>query len=464
MSFDVSQIKGLTADSRAVKPGWLFAALPGVKADGRDFITDAVARGASAILAPEGADVPSNVELITASNPRKVFAHLAADFYARQPEHIVAVTGTNGKTSVVSFAEQLWKKLGQRGESLGTLKGGMTTPDPVSLHAQLAELADAGVTHLAMEASSHGLDQYRLDGVRLEAAGFTNLSHDHLDYHGDMENYLQSKTRLFAELLPESGVAVLNADVPEFPVLEKTCDERGVKIVSYGRAGHDLKLISTRPDGQGQKLELGVLGAHKDVRLPLVGEFQVMNVLCALGLVIACDPNHKERYIEALERLEGVPGRLQCIPGHPKGAVYVDYAHTPDALENVLTALRPHTRGDLVCVLGCGGERDKNKRPVMGAIAAAHAERVIVTDDNPRNEDPSAIRAAIRAAAPNAREIADRREAIKQALSELETGDVLVIAGKGHEQGQIFADRTERFDDAEEAGKAIAYLTNNQKA
>lgn len=478
MTLDLSKLKGLTADSRAVKQGYLFAALPGSRTDGRHYIDDAIRAGARVILTSKnpslhGSSVQSqdytheacddDVKFIFDQNPRKAFAHLAAEFYARQPEHIVAVTGTNGKTSVVTFVEQLWKSAGIKAESLGTLKGGMTTPDPVSLHAHLADFTGAGITHLAMEASSHGLDQFRLDGVTLEAAGFTNLSHDHLDYHGDMGSYLQSKARLFAEVLPEGGVAVLNADVPEFERLNAICAERGIKTISYGRKGHDLKLLSLKPTPQGQDMELGLMGAHKDVHLPLVGEFQAMNALCALGLVLAKDPARKEDYSEALEKLQGAPGRLQRIPSHPKGAVYVDYAHTPDALENILTALRPHTKGKLACVFGCGGDRDKDKRPVMGAIAASHADRTIVTDDNPRGEVPENIRAQILTGAPGAREIADRREAIKQAVSELETGDVLVIAGKGHEQGQIFADRTEHFDDAEEAGKAIAYLKNTNE-
>ncbi|HOO80882.1 MAG TPA: UDP-N-acetylmuramoyl-L-alanyl-D-glutamate--2,6-diaminopimelate ligase [Alphaproteobacteria bacterium] len=474
MNFDVSTIKGLSEDSRAVKKGYLFAALPGCKVDGRDYINAAIEHGASVILAPEGTQLPpgvKDVKLLTDPNPRQALAKLAAQFYARQPEHIAVVSGTNGKTSTTLFVQQLWTAAGYNAASLGTLgvrcagvvkSGAMTTPGPVALQAGLAELAAEGVTHLAMEASSHGLDQYRLDGVEFEAAGFTNLSHDHLDYHGSMEEYFTAKARLFEELLPESGVAVLNADIPEFEKLQEICKRRGVKILSYGHHGKDLKILSVKPAGHGQDLELGITGAHKDITLPLVGEFQVMNALCALGLVIANDPAKKEIYIEALEKLQGAPGRLQLVPGHPGAAVYVDYAHTPDALENILKALRPHTKGKLVCVFGCGGNRDKAKRPVMGAVAGQYADLTIVTDDNPRGENPADIRAAILSSVPSSQQIADRREAITTAITQLETGDVLVIAGKGHEQGQIFASHTTHFDDVEEAGKAIAYLEHQE--
>ncbi|MEZ5814932.1 MAG: UDP-N-acetylmuramoyl-L-alanyl-D-glutamate--2,6-diaminopimelate ligase [Alphaproteobacteria bacterium] len=460
---DISTLKGLTQDSREVKPGYLFAALPGVKADGRDFIPAAIERGATAILAGQGTQLPEgtkNVTLATDQNPRRAFAKFAAGFYRHQPEYIVAVTGTNGKTSVVTFAQQLWEAAGCKASSLGTLKGKMTTPDPVALHAELADLSTAGITHLAIEASSHGLDQCRLDGVNLAAAGFTNLSHDHLDYHKDMDAYFAAKARLFAALLEPGKTAVLNADSAHFERLEEICKDRGLKIVSYGHRGRDLKIISAKPASHGQKLELGLFGAHRDITLPLVGEFQVMNALCALGLVVSGDPENKNLYIEALEKLKNVPGRLQLVPGHPKGAaIYVDYAHTPDALENVLKALRPHTGGKLVCVFGCGGDRDKAKRPVMGAIASTYADSVIVTDDNPRSENPADIRAEILAATSGAQEIGDRREAIHKTINALEAGDVLVIAGKGHEQGQIFATRTDHFDDVEEARAAIEHFT-----
>lgn len=462
---DISSLKGVTQDSRQVKRGYLFAALPGTKVDGRDYIQAAIDHGATAVLAPEGVGLPdgvSGVELITDANPRKKLAEIASEFYARQPENIIAVTGTNGKTSVVTFAEQLMKAAGHKATSLGTLKGKMTTPDPVSLHAELADLSAAGITHLALEASSHGLDQYRLDGVKIKAAGFTNLSHDHLDYHDTMEAYFAAKSRLFSEVLPSGAHAHINADLEQSEALVKICEERRLNITTYGRKGKEFKILDVKPLAHGQRVELGILGVHKDITLPLVGEFQVMNALCALGLVIAQDPDHRTQYIQAMEKLEGAAGRLQLVPNHPKGAVYVDYAHTPDALENVLKALKPHTEGKLVCVFGCGGDRDKAKRPVMGSIASTYADTVIVTDDNPRGENPADIRAQILATAGHAQEIDDRRQAIGTAIQKLDVGDVLIIAGKGHEQGQIFADHTDPFDDVSEAKQAIESLNQNK--
>lgn len=462
-------LKGITQDSRAVKPGYLFAALSGKKTDGRQFIGDAIGRGAVAVLGGPEAALPAGCEgvrLIVDENPRRALAQLAAAFYARQPEHVVAVTGTNGKTSTALFTQQLWEAAGHKAASLGTLgvrargldkTGFMTTPDPVTLHAELADLADAGITHLAIEASSHGLDQYRLDGLRVKAAGFTNLSRDHLDYHPDMESYFRAKARLFSELLPTDGVAVLNADVPEFSRLDEVCKDKGVKVISYGFAAKDFKIIDFEPVEGGQNLELEIMGKTYGVALPLVGAFQAMNALCALGLAIAVDESRAGDYVQALSSLQGAPGRLQKVPGCPSGVgVYVDYAHTPDALENVLKALRPHVSGRLLCVFGCGGDRDRGKRPVMGKIASDLADAVIVTDDNPRSENPEEIRAQILGgASEKAVEIEGRRQAIAKAVKMLRNGDVLVIAGKGHEQGQIFRDRTEPFDDVSEAAAAI---------
>lgn len=326
----------------------------------------------------------------------------------------------------------------------------MTTPDPVSLHAELTELAKAGIDHLAMEASSHGLEQHRLDGVRIAAAGFTNLTHDHLDYHGTMDDYLMAKVRLF-ELLSADGIAVLNADAPEFEFLKSRCGAR--RVLSYGFKGKDLRFVSRNAVAEGQSVELEIYGARHKLVLPLVGAYMAMNALCAYGMAQTDD-------IAALSRLQGAPGRLQAVSGHPRGAaVYVDYAHTPDALARVLEALRPHTSGKLVCVFGCGGDRDPLKRPIMGRIAAQQADLAIITDDNPRSEKPEAIRAAIRGSAGfRIKEIADRREAINYAIEQLQSGDVLVIAGKGHEQGQIFADHTDHFDDVEEATNSIKHL------
>lgn len=478
---DIHTLKGLTQDSREVRPGWLFAALPGSRADGAAYIADAVRAGASAVLAGPGTILPrgcENARLLVDENPRRALALIAAAFHARQPACVAAVTGTNGKTSTALFTRQIWESAGHRAASMGTLgiqarglekPGAMTTPGPVALHAELAGLADAGVTHLAMEASSHGLDQHRLDGVKLRAAGFTNLSRDHLDYHPDMESYFLAKARLFAGLLPEGGTAVLNADIPEFSRLHDICMERKIKVISYGFSATDLKILSLEPSGGGQNLELEIMGTRHGVSLPLVGGFQAMNALCALGLALAgdCVENDTVRigeYVRALSTLQGAPGRLQAVPGTPPGiGVYVDYAHTPDALETVLKALRPHVKeagaggtGRLVCVFGCGGDRDRGKRPVMGEIAALLADTLIVTDDNPRSENPADIRAQVMAGAgEQATEIEGRHAAIAAAVGGLEPGDVLVIAGKGHERGQIFSDRTEPFDDVAEAAAAI---------
>jgi UDP-N-acetylmuramoyl-L-alanyl-D-glutamate--2,6-diaminopimelate ligase len=469
------EIAGLTQDSRAVKPGYLFAALPGTKTDGGKFIADAVAAGATAVLAPAGTRLPEGVALVPSDDPRRELGAIAAAFYGAQPRVIAAVTGTNGKTSTAHFTRQLWQALGYKAASLGTLglqgagvgkSGAMTTPDPVTLHATLAEIADKGITHLAMEASSHGLDQHRLDSVRVTAAGFTNITRDHLDYHADMDAYLGAKLRLFADILAPEGAAVLNADIPEFDRIDSACGKR--VVIDYGYQGHFIRLVSCTPRADGQDVEIEILGAPHSFHLPLVGEFMTMNALCALGLVIADFRDDGEieeaagELVSALARLEGAPGRLQLVPGHPRGAVYVDYAHTPDALENILKALRRHAQGRLICVMGCGGDRDPGKRPLMGRIAAELADLAIVTDDNPRTEDAAKIRAQVMEGAKGATEIGDRREAIRRAVAETGEGDVLVIAGKGHEQGQIIGTRTEPFDDADEARQAIAIIKGEQ--
>ncbi|MBF0561544.1 MAG: UDP-N-acetylmuramoyl-L-alanyl-D-glutamate--2,6-diaminopimelate ligase [Alphaproteobacteria bacterium] len=475
---DISDLKilGLTEDSRRVEPGFLFAALPGATADGRAFIAAAVSRGAVAILAPTGTVVDPVVlgraRLITSDDPRHVFALLAARFHAPQPETVVAVTGTNGKTSVCSFARQLWTQLGHAGASIGTLgvmapdqvlPGGLTTPDPVKLHATMADLARRGIAHLAMEASSHGLDQRRLDGVRIAAAAFTNLTRDHLDYHTDMDHYLAAKRRLFAELLPAGATAVLNADDPMFAELKDACDIADLSVIAYGATGMEIRLMDSSSTATGQVLVIRVLGREHSLHLPLAGRFQAMNALCALGLVLATG-GEPQASVEAIRHLEGVPGRLQRVATRAGGApVYVDYAHTPDALETVRTALRPHPRRHLSLVFGCGGDRDRGKRPQMGAIAHRLADLAIVTDDNPRSEDPAAIRREILSACPGAREIADRATAIQEAISELGSDDVLVIAGKGHERGQIVGSIVYPFDDAEASRDAIAILEHGAK-
>jgi UDP-N-acetylmuramoyl-L-alanyl-D-glutamate--2,6-diaminopimelate ligase len=457
-------IAGLTSDSRAVEPGWLFAALPGTKADGRAFVADAVRRGAVAVLGPVGTAAPDGIAVIEDENPRLRLALLAARFYGQQPATVAAVTGTNGKTSTVQFARQLWALLGHKAASLGTLGitapgmdryGSLTTPDTVSLHRALAELADAGIDHLAMEASSHGLDQYRLDGVKVAAAGFTNLSRDHLDYHGSMEVYLAAKAMLFDRVLPPGGAAVLNADTPEFTPLSELCARRGHRLIGYGAQAKELVLADLLPLPHGQRLKLEVFGRVHDIRLPLAGRFQCMNVLCALGLVIGTGADADDA-TAVLEKLGGVHGRLELVANHPSGApVYVDYAHTPDALETVLRALRPHAERKLVVVFGCGGDRDRGKRPVMGELASRLADRAIVTDDNPRTEVAAAIRRDVLAGCPDAEEIGDRAEAIRTAIRDLAEGDVLVIAGKGHEQGQTVGTEVLPFDDVEVTRAAV---------
>ncbi|MBS7697908.1 MULTISPECIES: UDP-N-acetylmuramoyl-L-alanyl-D-glutamate--2,6-diaminopimelate ligase [unclassified Chelatococcus] len=461
-------IAGLTADSRAVQPGFLFVAVPGTKADGLAFAGDAVRRGAVAIVGegPRPAGIPADIAFAQVANVRRVLALAAARFYPRQPETIVAVTGTSGKSSVAEFTRQIFASLGHQAASLGTIGvvapggavyGSLTTPDPVALHRTLDQLARDGVTHLAMEASSHGLDQHRLDGVRLTAGGFTNLGRDHLDYHPTVEAYLQAKLRLFTDLLPDGATVVVNADAPESRAVADVARARGLRLLSVGEAGVDLKLARIEQQGFDQMLSVSHGSGIAKVRLPLAGDFQASNALVAAGLAIATreDPH---QVLAALEGVSGVKGRMERVATAKGALVIVDYAHKPDALDHVLTALRPYATGKLVVVFGAGGDRDQGKRPIMGRIAAERADVVIVTDDNPRSEDPATIRAAILAAAPGAREIGDRAEAIRTAVAELTAGDVLVIAGKGHETGQIIGTKTLPFSDHDAVTEAIAAL------
>jgi UDP-N-acetylmuramoyl-L-alanyl-D-glutamate--2,6-diaminopimelate ligase len=465
--WESTEIKALTADSRAVEPGSLFAALAGSRSDGRTFIPQAIERGAAAILAdPSLAGQDFGRPLILDAVPRRRLALLAARWYGRQPAAVVAVTGTSGKTSVAHLTRQIWASLGLAAGALGTLglqaprvalPGGLTTPDSIRLQALLAELATAGIDHLALEASSHGLDQHRLDGVRLKAAAFTNLSRDHFDYHHTEAAYFAAKARLFETLLPAGGTAVLNADVPEFGPLSKICRTRGIDVLDYGSEAEKLRLLGQEQRPDGQRLILAVDGVEHMIETALVGGFQAANLLAAIGLVLASGALPPAEVIAAAKEVRGVPGRLELIGRHASGApVFVDYAHKPDALEKVLTTLRPHVSGQLSVVFGCGGDRDPGKRAPMGEIACRHADRVFITDDNPRSEEPETIRRAILDACPGGIDVADRGDAIRRALDELRDGDLLVVAGKGHETGQIVGDRVLPFDDAAVIRAALA--------
>jgi UDP-N-acetylmuramoyl-L-alanyl-D-glutamate--2,6-diaminopimelate ligase len=459
-------IAGLTADSRQVQPGWLFAAMPGSKMDGARFVPEALAKGAAAVLAGTGAElgVPADVPVVRTAEPRRTLALMAARFYGVQPETILAVTGTSGKTSVAEFTRQILAALGRRAASLGTIGlvkpdggvyGALTTPDPVTLHKTLAELAGEGITHLAFEASSHGLDQHRLDGVRIKAAAFTNIGRDHLDYHPSLDAYFAAKLRLFSELLPAGGVAVVNADADRAHEVVAAAQRHGRTVMTVGRAGEALKLEAIDRDGFAQRLRVRHAGGVSDVRLPLLGEYQATNALLAAGLAIAAG-EPAARVLPALEGLKGVKGRLEIVGQVRGGLIVIDYAHKPDALAAVLTALRQSVPGRIVCVFGCGGDRDKGKRPIMGRIAAEKANHVIVTDDNPRSEKPEAIRREILAGAAGAREIGDRAEAIRAGARLLGPGDVLLIAGKGHETGQIIGSTVIPFSDHDAVKAALA--------
>jgi len=458
-------IVGLASDSRAVKPGFLFAALAGGRDDGARFLADAVQRGATTVLGrPElAAQVHAlGVRFIPADNPRLALAREAAAFFAAQPATVAAVTGTNGKTSVTVFLRQIWQALGHQAASIGTvgvitlkeeISLSQTTPDPIVLHDMLARLKRRGIDHLAIEASSHGLDQYRLDGVEVAAAAFTNITRDHLDYHASFEHYLNSKLRLFSEVVRDRGVAVINAQAEHAELFIDTARKRDLKLLCVGGKDRDIALLNSDPHGDGQTLSVRFGGQDFSIELSLVGAFQASNALLAAGLAIALGSPAKDVFA-ALPRLIGAPGRMERVARTQSGGtVYVDYAHTPDALQTILTAMRPHTRGKLHVVFGCGGDRDAGKRPMMGAIAARLADRVIVTDDNPRSEAPSEIRKAILAGCSSAEEIGSRSDAIRAAIGDLGEGDVLVIAGKGHETGQTIGSETHPFSDRAEALK-----------
>ncbi|MBO0343702.1 UDP-N-acetylmuramoyl-L-alanyl-D-glutamate--2,6-diaminopimelate ligase [Roseibium sp. CAU 1637] len=464
-------IRGLTADSRKVENGFLFAALKGAKVDGAQFAAKAVEQGASAILCEAEAaenlrrSLPDNVVVLPDPEPRRALALMAARFYVKQPKVMAAVTGTSGKTSVAYFLRQIFQSCGHASASLGTLGtvtndgqsyGGLTTPDPVALHRELAALAEGGVTHAAMEASSHGLDQHRLDGVRLVSAGFTNLGRDHMDYHPTVENYLRAKLRLFQDLLPSGGTVVVDPGEKYADRVIAVAKQRGLRLFTVGETGKDLILTGLKSYPSGQLLTLDTARGRYQVTLPLIGRFQVSNALIAAGLAITAGDDTGS-VMRALENLKGAPGRLEFAGRTSTGAtVIIDYAHKPDALENALAALRPFAENKLKVVVGCGGDRDPGKREIMGRIAAERADEVFITDDNPRSEDPALIRAAMLAGAPGAAEVGDRAEAISVAVSSLVAGDVLCVAGKGHETGQIVGDTVLPFSDHEVVKAAIA--------
>jgi UDP-N-acetylmuramoyl-L-alanyl-D-glutamate--2,6-diaminopimelate ligase len=459
------ELAGISADSRRIKPGDLFVAVTGSKDDGLRFVDQALAAGAVAVMSQRAPDrsLPDKTAWIRVSNVRRALALAAAQFFPRTPQVIAAVTGTSGKTSVAAFTRQIWSQQGIAAASIGTVGlispkrevyGSLTTPDPVVLHQSLGALAADGVTHLAIEASSHGLDQHRLDGLRVAAGAFTNLSRDHLDYHPTVEGYFAAKLRLFTDLIEPAGAAVIASDHPESEAVIAAARKQELRLITVGRQADGIRLRATRREGFAQVLELSHAGLDYRVRLPLPGAFQVENALVAAGLAIATGSASAATFA-ALAHLKGAKGRLELV-GENKGApIFVDYAHKPDALAKTLEALRPYATNRLIVVFGCGGDRDAGKRPMMGAIAARLADRVIVTDDNPRSEEPAAIRAAILRAAPGAVEIGDRREAIGASIAALRPGDVLLIAGKGHETGQIVGKQVLPFSDHEAVAAAL---------
>jgi UDP-N-acetylmuramoyl-L-alanyl-D-glutamate--2,6-diaminopimelate ligase len=461
------EVSGLAVDSRAVKPGDLFFALAGARTDGARFIDAAIAAGAVAIAGDHAPSGGCRVPFVATLNARRALSLAAAKFFPRQPSTIAAVTGTSGKTSIAAFTRQIWQHLGFEAASIGTIGlvspkqtiyGSLTTPDPIALHRQLDEIAREGVTHLAFEASSHGLDQYRLDGVRVNAGAFTNLTRDHMDYHPDVAHYLAAKLRLFRDLVATDGAAVISADHDHSLEVIEVARQRKLLTITVGHngdgAGEGIAVAATAIDGFTQRLELIHRGRRYSVHLPLVGEFQIENALVAAGLAVGtgCAP---DAVFAALEQLEGAKGRLERVGEYQDAPIFVDYAHKPDALAKALQALRPYAPGKLIVVFGAGGDRDAGKRPLMGAIAAENADEVIITDDNPRSENPAAIRAAILAAAKGAKEIGDRGEAIGKAVAGLKKGDVLLIAGKGHETGQIIGDRVLPFSDHDAVAAAL---------
>ncbi|MDC0073252.1 UDP-N-acetylmuramoyl-L-alanyl-D-glutamate--2,6-diaminopimelate ligase [Alphaproteobacteria bacterium] len=465
------EILGLASDSREVLPGYLFAAFDGNDTSGSKFIPDAINRGAVAVLSDKSiVRNQYNAHIITDDNPRLKFAKIVSRFYDKQPEWICAVTGTNGKTSVSSFTIQIWKKLNKKSSSIGTLsfgesknisnlKSSLTTPDALTLHKILEEKYESGVTHAIIEASSHGLHQFRLDGINCKSAAFTNLSHDHLDYHNSIEEYFLAKERLFSEVVMDNGSVILNRDSEEFDRLFNLAKKRKLSVITYGiHKNSDLCLISTEPHNCGQKIKVKIFDNEYSILFPIYGNYQSLNALCALGLVISSGGNISDA-TDALGHLEGVPGRLDLAIQLPNRAkIFVDYAHTPAALKYALLALREHTKGRIIIVFGCGGDRDVSKRLAMGKIANQYADRVYITDDNPRSENPQKIRELILKGCPSGIEIDDRRKAIQAAIKNLDPGDVMIVAGKGHETGQLIGKKYRPFNDIVEVKRAASML------
>ncbi len=464
-------VNGICIDSRDVQPGYLFIAIPGVKDDGAKYISEAIKKGADVIVTSSekiekyGSE-HTNICFLEVSNLRKFTAFAAKTYYAGQPKVNAAVTGTNGKTSVADFTRQIWENIGKPCASLGTLglksklvskEKYLTTPDAVYLHKLLSEMEEKGINNFVMEASSHGIAQHRLDGLDLNIAAFTNISPEHLDYHKTMENYFDAKLALFTKLLPLKGTCVLNADIPEFKKMKIACEPR--KVISYGKKGYDIILKKSTPTSQGQDLTLGVFGQDYDIHFPLFGTFQVYNALCALGIVIASDINVQDMAVSALENLTGISGRLELVGTTPNGAsVFIDYAHTEDAMKNLLESLRHHTKGELHILFGGGGDRDYRTRKPRGEVCKNLADKVYITDDNPRNEDPAVIRGQILEGCPDAEVIPDRNKGIKKAVKSLKPNDILVVAGKGPEEGQIIKGETLPFSDKQSILDAIKDL------
>lgn len=462
-----TEIAGISSDSREIKNGFLFAAVNNGIADGAVYIPKAIENGAAAVLCKDDSlktEYPGII-FIKSDNPNFDFAKAAAVFYPQQPENIAAITGTNGKTSVADFIRQVLTMLRVKAASIGTLgliEGdeqpvpyANTTPGVLSLHHDLEKLSHDGYNYLAMETSSHGICQYRVGGVKFKVGGFTNLTQDHLDYHKTMEAYFEAKKLLFTEIMPQGATAVLNADIEVYENLRNACIKSGKKVISYGHLGQEIKLLEAKPLNNGQMLKIDYFGKEKEIFIPLAGEFQAMNVLCALGMLHALY-GHDEDVLSVISQIHGAKGRLEFIGETSNGGtIYVDYAHTPDALENVIKAMRPHTENKLHVVFGCGGDRDKTKRPIMGRITAALADYAYVTDDNPRTENADEIRRQVMEGCPGALNIGDRKKAIEYAIDKLQKGDVLIIAGKGHETGQYINGEVFHFSDQEVSSNYI---------